>query len=144
MISVFVHLSHWTGSYSTPLPLSRSSSCSCERCETKTSLPRQCGQKALHHFMCKWSSLITEPSIRFSAKKKEKNQSETPLEFFHPRSVRFYWQKWAENWKVEVAHLLHLWGLLPVWRSVAHFFFIFLEPSISQVCKLTNLEAPAL
>lgn len=36
------------------------------RCETKPCLPHQCGQEAPHHFMCKWSSLITEPSIRFS------------------------------------------------------------------------------
>lgn len=60
---------------------------SMRRCERKPYLPRQCGQKAMHHFMCKWSSLITELSIRFSAKKKF---------FFSNKKVLKTENKWGE------------------------------------------------
>jgi len=113
------------------------------RCETKTSPPCQCGQKALHHFMCKWSSLITEPSIRFGAKFKKKKKEWDSTWVFLCCSDLFPWQKCAENWEqmsgrcVSLQHTccICLFSCIPMWIGPCIYFCIFLCICISQACK---------
>lgn len=56
----------------------------------------QCGQKTLYHFMCKLSSLITEPWMRFSTEKKNTTEWGSS---FSPRSLSFFWQKMCSKLK---------------------------------------------
>lgn len=117
--------SHWTNGYSLTLHFQRIKLLVwMQCCGTKTYRPRQCGQKAPHHFMCKWSSLITELSIRLWKKKKKKNSL----------------QESAENRTTEVdvvsLHLLH--SCICLRLCIFQRAHAFLAHKLSRCCEFPN------